>query len=136
MGEFVISFFVVFSGYVNFFLLWQVMCITWHGYEDASKAHRKYDNILHLDSWKCKNDLERKHMHLHMYSKTCLHSIYWNRRKESKSNRKFHVNPKTIANLNQVFLLSIEYTIVHHKKVDGTSEFPNIFDYSIFVRGG
>ena len=51
------------------------MCITWHSYEDASKAYRKCDNILHLDSWKCKNKLKRKHMHLHIYCKTCLHSI-------------------------------------------------------------
>ena len=67
-----------------------------------------------------------------------LHSIrhYWNRRKESKSNRKFHVNPKTIGYLNQVFLHSIEYTIVHHKKIDGMSEFQKIFYYSILVRRG
>ena len=86
------------------------MCITWHSYEDASKAYRKRDNILHLDSWKCKNKLKRKHMHLHIYCKTCFtfyQIIYWNRRKERKSNKKNHVNQNTNRNLNQVFLLSI-----------------------------
>ena len=35
-----------------------------------------------------------------------------------------------------MFLLSIEYTILHHKKIDGMSEFPKIFYYSILVRRG
>ena len=68
----------IFCGFLRIcklFWVWQVMCITWHSYEDASKAYRKCDNILHLDSWKCKNELKRKHMHLQIYCKTCLHSI-------------------------------------------------------------